>query len=117
MREMVQFLAQHGYWLLFGAVLGRQACLPIPANLILVAAGALSRSGKLNLTGAISLAVMTFLFADLAWFEAGRRLGVRTLHFLCALSGNPDACVHKAMGAFARRGVRTLLVSKFVVGL
>ena len=50
MSEMVQFLARHGYWLLICAVLGRQACLPIPANLILVAAGALARSGKLNLS-------------------------------------------------------------------
>ncbi len=117
MSEMVQFLARHGYWLLVAAVLGRQACLPIPANLILVACGALARSGGLNLPGAMALAVMTFLLADLAWYETGRRLGIRTLHLLCGLSQNPEACVDKASGDFARRGVRTLLVSKFVVGL
>jgi membrane protein DedA with SNARE-associated domain/rhodanese-related sulfurtransferase len=117
MSEMVQFPARHGYWLLICAVLGRQACLPIPANLILVAAGALAHSGKLNLSGAISLSVLTFLFADLAWFEAGRRFGNRTSHFLCGLSGDAEGYVHKATAAFARRGVRTLLVSKFVVGL
>ena len=37
----VQFLARYDYWLLIGAVLGRQACLPIPANLVLVTASAL----------------------------------------------------------------------------
>jgi hypothetical protein len=46
MNETVHFLAQHGYWLVVGAVLGRQACLPIPANLVLVAAGALAHLGK-----------------------------------------------------------------------
>ena len=117
MREMVQFLARHGYWLLMAAVLGRQACLPIPANLILVACGALARSGGFNLPGAVGLAVLTFLLADLAWYVTGRRLGTRTLHFLCGLSQNPESCVDKASGDFARRGVRTLLVSKFVVGL
>ncbi len=117
MNEMVQFLARHGYWLLMVAVLGRQACLPIPANLILVACGALARTGGLNLSGAVVLAVMTFLLADLAWYETGRRLGIRTLHFLCGLSQDPDGCVNRANSAFARRGVRTLLVSKFVIGL
>ena len=28
MNETVQFLARYDYWLLIGAVLGRQACLP-----------------------------------------------------------------------------------------
>jgi len=117
MHETVQFLAQHGYWLLVGAVLGRQACLPIPANLFLVAAGALAHSGKLSLSGSVGLPVLTFLLADLAWYEAGRRLGDRILHFICGLSRDPGSCVHKANGTFAKYGVRTLLVSKFVVGL
>jgi hypothetical protein len=39
MKPMVEFLSQHGYWVLFVSVLGRQACLPVPANLLLLAAG------------------------------------------------------------------------------
>jgi rhodanese-related sulfurtransferase len=60
---------------------------------------------------------LTFLFADLAWYEAGRRLGDRILHFLCGLTRDPGACVHRATDVFSRHGVRTLLISKFVVGL
>jgi hypothetical protein len=55
MNEPVQFIAQHGYWLLFSAVLGRQAYLPILANLFLVAAWALARSGKFNLSATLGL--------------------------------------------------------------
>ena len=117
MNETVQFIAQHGYWLVFGAILGRQACLPIPANLFLVGAGALARSGKFSLSATLGLSVATFLLADMAWYEAGRRFGDRILHFLCGLSRDPESCVHKATAAFAIKGVRTLLVSKFVVGL
>ncbi|HME09809.1 MAG TPA: rhodanese-like domain-containing protein [Bryobacteraceae bacterium] len=117
MNETVQFLEQHGYWLLIGAVLGRQACLPIPANLFLVAAGALARSGKASVLAILGLSVMTFLVADLAWFEAGRRFGDKILHFVCGLSGEPVACVNKATGAFHRHGVRSLLVSKFILGV
>jgi membrane protein DedA with SNARE-associated domain/rhodanese-related sulfurtransferase len=117
MNETVHFLARHGYWLLVGVVLGRQAFLPIPAGVFLVAAGALARSGRLSLWGIVGLSVLTFLFADLAWYEAGRRLGDRILHFLCGLTRDPGACVHRATDVFSRHGVRTLLISKFVVGL
>jgi membrane protein DedA with SNARE-associated domain/rhodanese-related sulfurtransferase len=117
MNETVQFLEHHKYWLLVGAVLGRQACLPIPANLFLVAAGALARSGKLDPSTIIGLSVLTFLLADLAWYEAGRRFGQKILHLVCGLSRDPGSCVHRASGAFNRHGVRSLLISKFVVGL
>jgi membrane protein DedA with SNARE-associated domain len=117
MNETLHFLTRHGYWLLFGAILARQACLPVPANLLLVAAGALARSGRLSVSGVLGLSVLAFLLADLAWYEAGRRLGDRPLHFLCGLSRDPSSCVHRATSGFARHGVRTLLFSKFVVGL
>jgi len=117
LKETVHFLAQHGYWLLFAAVLGRQACLPVPANLIVVAAGALARSGKLSLPAIVGLAVTTFVFADLAWYEVGRRWGDRTLHFFSGLSRDPEALVGRATKAFARHGARMLLISKFVLGL
>jgi membrane protein DedA with SNARE-associated domain/rhodanese-related sulfurtransferase len=117
MNDIVHFLARHEIWLLIGAVLGRQACLPIPANLVLIASGALARSGNLNLPSILSLSVMTFLMADLAWYDAGRRFGERILHFLCGHAGNPESCASKATAAFSKRGVRTLLFSKFVIGL
>jgi membrane protein DedA with SNARE-associated domain len=115
--ETLNFLAQHGYWLLAGAVLGRQACLPIPANLFLVAAGALSRSGRISLSESVGLSVATFLFADFLWYCAGRRFGGRMLHFVCGLSLDPGSCVDRATDSFARHGVRILLVSKFVIGM
>jgi len=117
MNDIVQFLARHESWLLIGAVLGRQACLPIPANLVLIAAGALARSGNLNLPRIVLLSVMTFLLADLAWYDAGRRFGERILHFVCGHSESPESCACRATAAFSKRGVRALLISKFVIGL
>jgi rhodanese-related sulfurtransferase len=61
--------------------------------------------------------VAAFLLADLGWYESGRRWGDQALHFLCGLSRDPDGCARKATRMFARHGVRTLLVSKFVPGL
>jgi membrane protein DedA with SNARE-associated domain/rhodanese-related sulfurtransferase len=117
MTEMVHFLAKHGYWLLFASGLARQACLPVPANLILLAAGALAGSGKLDLRGILVLSVLALLLADLAWFEAGRKWSNRILHFVCGIYEDPGSCVRKADASFARHGVKSLLVSKFVPGL
>ena len=56
------------------------------------------------------------MLADLAWYDAGRRFGHRILHFVCGLSRDPESCVQRADDTFARHGVNTLLVSKFVIG-
>lgn len=117
MNETVHFVANHGYWLLIVAVLGRQACLPVPTNLVLVAAGALARQGNLSLPGILGVSVGTFLLADLAWYAAGRRTGDRILHVVCGLSSGPESCVCRARTTFHKYGVRTLLFSKFVIGL
>jgi membrane protein DedA with SNARE-associated domain/rhodanese-related sulfurtransferase len=117
MKQMVEFLAQHGYWVLFVSVLGRQACLPVPANLLLLAAGALAGLGKLNLGGIIVFAVAAFLLADTAWYGAGRIWGGRTLEFVCGAAADPSACVGRIAGKFSRHGVRLLLVSKFIIGV
>jgi membrane protein DedA with SNARE-associated domain/rhodanese-related sulfurtransferase len=117
MKQMVEFLAQHGYWVLFVSVLCRQACLPVPANLLLLAAGALAGLGKLNLAGIIVFAVAAFLLADTAWYGAGRTWGGRTVEFVCGAAADPSACVGKIAGKFSRHGVRLLLVSKFIIGV
>jgi hypothetical protein len=46
MTEILHLLERHGYLVLFAAIIGRQAGLPVPANLLLVAGGTLARGGK-----------------------------------------------------------------------
>ena len=117
MKETVDFLARHGYWLLFASILGRQACLPIPANLLLLAAGALVGLGRLSFVGVIVFSVPAFILADFAWYEAGRRWGSRTLRFICGAARDPASCKSKIAARFNRHGVRLLLFSKFIIGL
>jgi hypothetical protein len=42
MNSIVQLLVKHGYSVLFASVFARQLCLPVPAILFLIAAGALA---------------------------------------------------------------------------
>lgn len=117
MNQMIELLLKHSYWVLFASVIGRQACLPVPANLLLLGAGALAGFGRLNLGGILVCSVAAFVLADLAWFEAGRKWGTRTLHFFCRVSKDPHSCAEEMVNKFRRRGPKSLLISKFVIGL
>jgi membrane protein DedA with SNARE-associated domain len=117
MNAIVQFLIQHGYSVVFSTVFARQLCLPVPALLFLIAAGALAGSGRLNFVAALGLAVIACVLADLVWYEAGRRWGDRILHFIHGLAIDPDAADRRSKKNFARYGPQVLVVAKFVVGL
>ena len=117
MNTFVQVLVKHGYLALFASVFACQMALPVPAILFLMAAGVLAGSGQLSLGVALGLAVIACLLADLLWYEAGRRWGNQTLHFIYGLAADPHAAVRRAKRNFHRHGSRTLILAKFVVGL
>ena len=65
-------LHELGYWGLF-AVFARQLCLPIPAPLFLMTAGALSAHGHLHMSLVLLVSVLGCLGGDGVWFWCGRR--------------------------------------------
>ena len=117
MGHTIEFLVRHGYLLLFIWILGEQAVLPLPSVPLLLAAGALSRTGKLDLTLILFYGLAACLLADNVWFQLGRRRGPKVLKFICRVALEPDSCVRKTENAFVRYGMRSLLVAKFVPGL
>ena len=114
---MSYYLIHTTYLILFIAVFARQLCIPVPALLFLLSAGALAGSHKLSYAGILTVAVLGCTMADFIWYEAGRLQGKRVLRVLCALAPDPSYCIRSARKTFARRGVRLLLVAKFVPGL
>jgi membrane protein DedA with SNARE-associated domain/rhodanese-related sulfurtransferase len=117
MPELLQFLFKHGYIVLFAATLIEQLGFPVPAATILVAMGALSRSGDFALLLVVATAATAALTADLTWYELGRLHGRFVLRILCKISIQPDYCVRRTEDAFERLGLLTLLPAKFVPGL
>src|SRR5688572_27463164 len=117
LEQAADFLIRHGYAVLFGWVLLEQLGLPIPAAPLLIAAGALARAGKMNLTFALTLTFVAVILADLFWYSLGRYRGGRILKLLCRISLEPDSCVRRTENLFVRHGVRSLLVAKFIPGL
>jgi membrane protein DedA with SNARE-associated domain len=117
MNTIVQFVLKHGYSILFAGMFAHQLGFPIPGPLLLLAAGALVAAGKLGIIPTLGLSVMACVMADWVWYEAGRRRGIKVLHFIHRLSRDPDFHDRRAKETFARYGPQLLLVAKFVPGL
>jgi membrane protein DedA with SNARE-associated domain len=117
MHETFDFLMRHGYAVLFALVFAEQIGLPLPAIPVLLAAGALAGAGSIHFGLALGLGVVASLVSDLVWYEIGRRRGAKVLNLLCRISLEPDSCVRRTEGVFAKHGAKSLLVAKFIPGL
>lgn len=116
MRDPLVFVLQHGYLVLFALTLGEQMGLPLPSGTALLAAGALARSGRLSAPPVVALAVLAAVLGHGTWFFAGRMGGNAVLRFICKIAIEPDSCVRRTNGFFARHGSKSLLVAPFIPG-
>ncbi|HMD99746.1 MAG TPA: VTT domain-containing protein [Terriglobia bacterium] len=117
MHHLLQSLVRPSYPVLFAFVFAEQMGIPIPSAPVLMAAGALAGTGRLSLVAAILVAVLAAMVADAIWYVLGWFRGHAILKLLCRISLEPDSCVRRTENAFAERGGRVLLFSKFVPGL
>ena len=99
------------------AVLANQLCLPVPAVLFLITAGALSAHGDMNGSLIALLSVLPCLAADGLWFWFGRRWGSQAMRLLCRLTPDPRRSAENAHGKFRHYGLPVLFVAKFLPGL
>ena len=108
---------RHGYVLLFVYVLAVAIGLPIPADPLLLLMGAMVGNRDYSFGLSLVAAIVPALIGDVLWYELGRFRGRAILGLLCKLSLEPDTCVRKTEGAFAKRGPKALLFAKFVPGM
>jgi membrane protein DedA with SNARE-associated domain/rhodanese-related sulfurtransferase len=117
MSATVEFLVRHGYLLLFVWVLAEQLGLPLPSAPLLLAAGALAGTHRMNLELAIALPIVTVAICDFFWYQLGRLKGMKVLQWLCRVSLEPDSCVRRTQVRFERNGPWELAVARFVPGM
>ena len=117
MDTIVHLLVAHGLVVVFLNVLAAQVGLPLPTVPVLVVMGARSMAGEVSVGALFAVAVAACLTADIAWYAAGQRYGGSVLRTVCRLSMSPDSCVRQTQSLFARWGVWTLVVAKFIPGL
>jgi membrane protein DedA with SNARE-associated domain len=114
--NLLQFLLKYGYIVVFGAAFLEQMGFPLPAVPLLVAMGALSRSGEFSFAAVVATAVIASLTADFIWYELGRLHGRSVLRLLCRVALEPDYCVRRTEDTFERLGLWALLLAKFIPG-
>ncbi len=117
MTDLLHFLVQYGYLILFAVVFLEQAGLPVASVPVLLGIGAESAEGHFSFPAALAVTLAACLPADAIWYEVGRRGGYKVLGFLCRISLEPDTCVERTTGSFRRHGMGTLTFAKFVPGL
>ena len=110
-------LGQHGAVVLVAWAFAVQAGVPVPADPILVGAGVLSRTGRMNLAITVAAATAATLGADVLWYSLGRAYGTRVLEILCRFSQNTDSLIRHFKERFATHGVRYLIIAKFLPGV
>jgi len=117
MHRTLEFLIKHGYAVLLAWVFVEQLGVPVPSMPVVLAAGALAGAGRLSFWGSLALIAMAAIAADSIWYLLGKIKGIRILQLLCKISLEPDSCVRRTEGLFAKQGARSLLLAKFVPGL
>lgn len=117
MDQLTDLFSQYGLIAVALAVLLEQLGAPLPSTPVLLLAGVESAQRQGFALQAFLVATLAAQGANALWFWAGRRLGRRVLGALCVISISPDSCVRQNEASFARRGVLTLVIAKFVPGL
>ncbi|MBZ5537115.1 MAG: VTT domain-containing protein [Acidobacteriia bacterium] len=117
MDHVLHLLDRYGYAIIFASVFFESLGLPIPAFPFLLAAGAASMLGSLNLAIVLLTAVIGMLIGDTILYILGRLSGWRILGFLCKVSASPETCILRSAESFYKRGRITLVVAKYIPGI
>jgi membrane protein DedA with SNARE-associated domain/rhodanese-related sulfurtransferase len=110
-------IAQHGYAVIFLAVLSEAIGLPIPAALAMVVAGAACASHAMNLLLVFIICLFALVVGDFCMYTLGRYTGWALLGILCRVSINPETCILRSAESFYKRGKSTLVMAKFIPGV
>lgn len=112
----IDFFLKYGYSIIFLWVLVEQLGVPIPTVPVLLTAGTLAATHRMNLPLVLVAALLGSLISDSAWFWMGRRYGGSVVKLVCRLSMESNTCVRRTENFFAKRGPSALLIAKFVPG-
>lgn len=114
---VLALVVEHGYAIVFVALLLDHAGLPLPGELLLLLFGALARRGDVDLGLGIATAATAAMAGDSIGYWLGRLGGRRLLSTYCRVSLASGACVDRAVDFYRRRGPAAVVFGRFVVGV
>jgi len=113
----LDFFIHYAYIILFFWVLAEQLGMPIPSAPLLITAGTLTATHKLNLPLAVIAVLAASLVSDSLWYHLGKRFGGTVVRMVCRLSMEASTCVRRTEDYFTKHGPASLLLAKFIPGL
>jgi len=120
---MIALFESHAYEVVFLAVLLDTIGLPVPGEVVLLAAGFLVSTGRIELIPAILVAALGAVLGDSVTYWLGRRVGAAGERRLVALYCTWTACtlgsarcLERAEGLLQRFGSWIVLAGKFIAG-
>lgn len=111
---LLGLVPQHGLWLLAVTTFLSCLALPIPASVLMLAAGGFAAAGDLALWQAFLAAAAGAVAGDQFGYWAGRGLGARLLGRLKVDPGR-DKLLARADALMDRRGVMAVYLSRWLV--
>jgi membrane-associated protein len=114
---LLHWLHEYGYPVLWVAVFIAAVGLPLPTNLVLLAAGAFAAQGDLNIALLIGIIITASFCGDNVGYFIGRHWGSRALIWLGQprlLHGIPARTITRSRLYFKRKGGWALLFSQFL---
>jgi membrane protein DedA with SNARE-associated domain len=124
--DLIGVVEHHGYAVVALGMFLTAAGLPLPASVLLLAAGASADPNPahhqalhhgLHLWLLLAIAWLAAVAGDSLLFLGGRYTGWWLLAGMCRVSVDTENCIFRSADYFYRRGPRTLLFAKFVPGL
>lgn len=124
METVFQVLQRHLYGAVFLGIFLETAGFPLPGEIILLTAGALSASGSPRLAGIIAIGTIAAVSGDFLLFLLGRKITEdrerRLIRFYCRWTHctlGSRYCHEQARGLIRRFDARALIFGKFIVGV
>lgn len=115
--EILALFSIYSYWILFFGVMLENAGLPIPGEILLLLAGALTGAGKMAFHAAAASTIAGALIGDSIAYYIGRKGGKKLLELYCGYTISTCSCTDRAENFFARFGVFTIPLARFIVGV
>jgi membrane protein DedA with SNARE-associated domain/rhodanese-related sulfurtransferase len=124
--DLIGVVEHHGYAVVAIGMFLTASGVPLPASVLLLAAGASTDPNPLH-HHAIHHGLHLWLLLPFAWLAAvagdtllylgGRYTGWWLLAGMCRVSVDPENCILRSADYFYKRGPKTLLYAKFLPGL
>lgn len=115
--DILNLLYLYGYWIIFFGVMLDNVGIPIPGEIFLLTAGALTGNGALGFKMSAVVAVTGAVMGGSFSYYIGRWSGMRLINLYCRYTLCTSDCSKKSESFYTRFGVIAIPMARFIMGV